>query len=352
MIKAFLSFTILLLTIIVLGCKSQRIDAPESVVIDGKVIYGPDGSPLRQTVIKRVSDGKTFLTDTLGNFHIEAQTGDSLRFSYVGTIGKTLPILKNDTSMTVELEPYISGNDEYVYNNKYFGTFEDRNDGSTLIISRAENGYNVSIKLFRLTEISDGFGELKGNKLFFTGTDAAGNPISGDITVSGDSAKLVFTDSTWDYLPKVTTYTFDRKHDIGDYSPKCNSTTSGISMRIVSQEPIKSPIDSLIVEFTNNRNIDMTTGEWYRIDLQSADGNWIQAPYSGKYLELKAEGTDVCFNDIGYVVRPDGTLRLKVKPWIYDLRDKSAIYRLVKTFSYPPYPIQKSDTAYVEFQIR
>ena len=38
MIRAFLSFTILLLTIIVVGCKSQRIDAPESVVIDGKVI--------------------------------------------------------------------------------------------------------------------------------------------------------------------------------------------------------------------------------------------------------------------------------------------------------------------------
>lgn len=116
MIRAFLSFTILLLTIIVVGCKSQRIDAPESVVIDGKVIYGPDGSPLRHTVIKRVSDGKTFLADTLGNFHIEAQTGDSLRFSYVGTIGKTLPILKNDTSMTVELEPYVPGNDEYVHN--------------------------------------------------------------------------------------------------------------------------------------------------------------------------------------------------------------------------------------------
>lgn len=215
MMRAFLSVTILLLTIIVVGCKSQRIDAPESVVIDGKVIYGPDGSPLRQTVIKRVSDGKTFLTDTLGNFHIEAQAGDSLRFSYVGTIGKTLPILKNDTPMTVELEPYVPGNDEYVYNEKYFGEFKNREDGSTLEISRAENGYNVSIKLFRLTEIDDGFGELKDCKLVFTGTDAAGNPISGEITVSGDTVKLVFTDSTWEYLPDGTTYTFDRKHDIG-----------------------------------------------------------------------------------------------------------------------------------------
>lgn len=30
----------------------------------------------------------------------------------------------------------------------------------------------------------------------------------------------------------------------------------------------------------------MTTGEWYRIDIQSADGNWIQAPYSGKTLTI------------------------------------------------------------------
>ena len=350
--RAFLSVTILLFTLIVVGCKSQGIDAPEAVVINGKVIYGPDGSPLRQTVIKRVSDGKTFLTDTLGNFHIETQTGDSLRFSYVGTIDKTLPILKNDTLITVELEPDIPGNDEYVYNNKYFGIFENRDDGSTLVISRTENGYNVSIKLFRLTEINDGFGKLKGGKLVFTGTDASGNPISGYITVSGDTAKLVFTDSTWEYLPDGTTYTFDRKHDVGSDFQKCYSTVDGMSMRIVSPEPIKNPIDSLIVEFTNSRNIDLTTGEWYRIDIQSTKGNWIQAPYSGKYLELKAKGTEVCFNDIGYVVRSDGMFKMTVKPWIYDSSDKSATYRLVKTFHYPPYPIQKSDTVYVEFQIR
>lgn len=349
MIRAFLSFTILLLTIIVVGCKSQRIDAPESVVIDGKVIYGPDESPLRQTVIKRVSDGKTFLTDTLGKFQIEAQVGDSLRFSYVGTIGKTLPILKNDTLMTVVLDPYMPGNDEYVYNEKYFGKFENQNDGSTLVISRAENGYNVSVKLFRLTEIDDGFGELKDGKLVFTETYASGNPISGAITAEGDSAKLVFTRSTWEYLPVGTSYTFERKHSL---TQKFYSTADGMAMSLISPQPIKSPIDSLIVEFTNNRNIDMTTGEWYRIDKRSAKGNWIQAPYTVKYLELKANGTDVCFNDIGYVVRPDGRFKMTVKPWIYDLSDKSATYRFVKTFHYPPYPIQKSDTAYVEFQIR
>lgn len=135
-------------------------------------------------------------------------------------------------------------------------------------------------------------------------------------------------------------------------SQKSYATADGMTMRIVSPDPITVPVDSLIVEFINSRNVDGPIGEWFRIDKQSADGNWNEAPYSGKYLELKAKGTEVCFNDIGYVVRPDGAFKMTVKPWIYDLRDKSAKYRLVKTFSYPPYPTHKSDTAYVEFQIR
>lgn len=90
-----------------------------------------------------------------------------------------------------------------------------------------------------------------------------------------------------------------------------------MSMSIISPKPIKIPIDSLIVEFANNRNIDMTTGEWYRIDRQSAKGNWTKAPYSGKYLNLLAKGIEVSFNDIGYVVRPDGTFKMTIKPWIY-----------------------------------
>lgn len=347
--RIYLTITILLSILSAAGCKSQKPDAPDMVSIDGTVLYGQDKTPLRQAVVKRVSDGKAFLTDTLGNFHIEAQAGDSLKFSYVGTISRTLPIVRQDTLMTVELEPYMPGNDEYVFNEKYFGEFENRDDGSTLEISKAENGYNVSIRLFRLTEINDCIGKLKDGKLLFTGTDASGNPISGAITIKGDSAKLVFTDSTWEYLPVGTTYSFEKKHDLAQ---KFRSTANGMSMSIVSPKPIKSPIDSLIVEFVNNRNIDMTTGEWYRIDIQSAERDWAQAPYSEKYLELTAKGTDVCFNDIGYVVRPDGTFKMTVKPWIYDLSDKSATYRLVKTFHYPPYPIQKSDTAYVEFQIR
>ena len=133
---------------------------------------------------------------------------------------------------------------------------------------------------------------------------------------------------------------------------KSYATAEGMTMRIASPDPVKTPVDSMIVEFTNSRDADLTTGEWYRIDTKSDEGIWIQAPYSKKYLDLLAKGTEVCFNGIGYSLKPDGSFRMTVKPWLYDLSDKSATYRLVKTFSYPPYPIQKSDTAYVEFQIR
>ncbi|WP_301196513.1 ElyC/SanA/YdcF family protein [Muribaculum intestinale] len=140
--------------------------------------------------------------------------------------------------------------------------------------------------------------------------------------------------------------------EIPDVMPqKGYATVEGMTMRIVSPDPVKTPMDSMIVEFKNSRDADLTTGEWYRIDIDS-DGGWRQAPYSEKYMEYKTKGIEVCFNDIGYIVKPDGSFQLTVKPWIYDLSDTSSTYRLVKTFSYPPYPIQKSDTAYVEFQIR
>ena len=133
---------------------------------------------------------------------------------------------------------------------------------------------------------------------------------------------------------------------------KSYATAEGMTMRIVGPNLVKTPVDSLVVEFANSRDADLTTGEWYRIDTKSDEGSWIQAPYSKKYLDLLAKGTEVCFNGIGYSLKPDGSFRMTVNPWLYDLSDKSATYRLVKTFSYPPYPIQKSDTAYVEFQIR
>ena len=142
------------------------------------------------------------------------------------------------------------------------------------------------------------------------------------------------------------------KIEIPDILPqKCYATTEGMTMKIVSPDHIKIPVDSLVVEFVNSRSAEVTTGEFYRVDMKT-DNGWRKVPYSKKYMDYLAKNIAVCFNDLGYIVRPSGSFKMTVKPWIYDISDKSATYRLVKTFSYPPYPIQKSDTAYVEFQIK
>lgn len=84
--RACLTVIILSSVLSAVGCKHQKTDAPNTAIIDGTVLYGQDKTPLRQAVVMRVSDGKVFLTDSLGNFHIEAHADDSLKFSYVGTI--------------------------------------------------------------------------------------------------------------------------------------------------------------------------------------------------------------------------------------------------------------------------
>ena len=93
----------------------------------------------------------------------------------------------------------------------FIGDYTDSNDGSTLQIGKSTNsGPSIKINLFKLTDIDDGIGEVSDDALTFTATDAAGNPIKGKITVDGDSATLVFTESTWEYLPNGSTYHFKR----------------------------------------------------------------------------------------------------------------------------------------------
>lgn len=96
--------------------------------------------------------------------------------------------------------------------NSVIGEYADRNDGSTLEISKSDNGrMKIEIGLTRLTMIDDGVGVLSDKGLTFSATDAAGNPIYGLITIEGNTAKLTFTESTWEYLPAGATFTFNRK---------------------------------------------------------------------------------------------------------------------------------------------
>lgn len=111
--------------------------------------------------------------------------------------------------------PYIGSAIFIVADNEagadFIGDYIDSNDGSTLKIGKSTNsGPSIKINLFKLTDLDDGIGVISDDALTFTATDAAGNPIKGKITVDGDSATLVFTESTWEYLPNGSTYHFKR----------------------------------------------------------------------------------------------------------------------------------------------
>lgn len=85
-------------------------------------------------------------------------------------------------------------------------------DDSTLSIMAAEDGsYSAELGLFRLTSIDDFTGKYENGVLTMTGTDAAGNPITAEVTFSKEQATFTFTVSTWKYLENGTQYVFHKE---------------------------------------------------------------------------------------------------------------------------------------------
>ncbi len=96
-------------------------------------------------------------------------------------------------------------------------------DGSQLTIGMDEDGqYTVDLSILRLTALSDGVGSFENGVLHFTATDAAGNPISGEIALENGLAAVTITDSTWAYLPNGETFHFGK--DVGTYTALDGST--------------------------------------------------------------------------------------------------------------------------------
>lgn len=132
---------------------------------------------------------------------------------------------------------------------------------------------------------------------------------------------------------------------------KSYATAEGMTLKIVSPDRIKIPIDTLVLEFTNSREVEGMTGEWFRIDKLSDSGQWKEIPYDR--TKKDSDGViNIVFNSVGWIVFPDKPFRLTVNPWFYDRNWDAGTYRVAKTFHYPPYPVQKSDTVYVEFQVK
>lgn len=98
----------------------------------------------------------------------------------------------------------------------YIGEYADSDAGGmNLEIGKGDDSsYIVQIGIAGLTYLEDGVGELTAEGMKFTATDAAGNPISGIITVEGKNAMVIFTDSTWEYLENGDSFQYIKSSDI------------------------------------------------------------------------------------------------------------------------------------------
>ena len=141
--------------------------------------------------------------------------------------------------------------------------------------------------------------------------------------------------------------------DIPDVMPqKSYATSEGVTMRIVTPDHIKAPVDSIVVELINNRDIEGQTGEWFVIEKLSKEGKWEEIALD-RTKATSDESLNIVFTAIAWILFPDKPFHKTIDPWFYERDWKAGTYRIAKTFSFPPYPRSTpSDTVYVEFQIR
>lgn len=119
--------------------------------------------------------------------------------------------LTEETSDEGQESPDIAQNQEKMYIGEYF---DYDNTEPNLEIAKGEDGkFVVQIGIFRLCSLDDGVGELTSEGMTFTATDPAGNAIGGIITVEDAVAKVIFTNSTWEYLENGATYEYTKSSE-------------------------------------------------------------------------------------------------------------------------------------------
>lgn len=131
---------------------------------------------------------------------------------------------------------------------------------------------------------------------------------------------------------------------------KSYSTNDKLKMVVVNPDALKMPVDSIVVEMINNADEVATYGEWYKLE-KMVDGKWVNIAYNDKIKKQTDNGIAIVFSMIAYILPPHETHLYSNPTKVYDELIVPGKYRLSKTFSYPSYPIEKSDTAYVEFEI-
>lgn len=132
---------------------------------------------------------------------------------------------------------------------------------------------------------------------------------------------------------------------------KSYSTNDKLKMVIVNPDALEMPVDSIVVEMINSADEEAIFGEWYNIE-KKINGQWVNVTYNEKVNKQIDNGIAIVFSAIAYILPPHQS-QLYVNPTkVYNQMIIPGEYRLSKTFSYPPYPTEKSDTVYVEFEIQ
>ena len=135
------------------------------------------------------------------------------------------------------------------------------------------------------------------------------------------------------------------------------STDPRLEMSIVGLDDLRIPIDSIVVKMSNRSDEEAIFGEWYRIERLEND-KWTQLPYNDDLRKILSEHDNMgivgvtVFHDIGYGINPHSEREYVNHTSAYNEVMSPGKYRLLKKFHYPPIPVEKPDTAYVEFEIR
>ncbi|MDE5882103.1 MAG: carboxypeptidase-like regulatory domain-containing protein [Muribaculaceae bacterium] len=236
----------ILATIILFGCKSKVSDS-EMVEISGVVYNNQSSTPLSQAIITNKNTDKKFLSDETGKFRISAAEGDSIIFTYVGMLPRTIHVSRVDSTV------WNVGLDEY-------------------------------------------------------------GPI----------------------IEPMLMHSY--------------STNDDLIMRISNPNHLIVPLDSLVLELTNNSNKEATYGDWFEIQKKGNDNVWREVAYDEKYRD-KDGNINIVFNLVAYIISPHATSKKVEKPWVYGKNIDKGIYRIAKTFWIGEYT-NRQDTAYVEFELQ
>ena len=140
---------------------------------------------------------------------VRANPGEELEVIYIWDSTVEEPITRV-IPIDIKIENKVESiqDEETDFSGMYTDMMGTEDIYSELILVKREDGdYNFAISLHRLTTIG-GKATQDGDKIHFVGIDASGEPIEGDVVISGESATATFTDSTWAYIENGDTYTF------------------------------------------------------------------------------------------------------------------------------------------------